>query len=218
MKKIVALILALSMVFVLCGCGNEDKFKEAYSSIYDELAALKDDCDIANAFNTDIMQKSGAENFGTIYNAVRKFQDENSLDKVKQAASTTDAPNGWVASVWVAACGVIPDEYSIEDANLDFWDDEAKTDEIISRCIEINTVINRVSERESAIKAEIEALHGEYGKKYSDEIDALNELYVECSLYADLVLEPTGTISEYNSNINTYDNNISRLLKTTAIF
>lgn len=100
MKKVVSLLLALTMVFTLCGCGSSKKAfnisKDAYNKITEAYEITEDfGSDIYEAWRLAINEKKSVEGSGTKYLAKELSLTEDELNEGVAVALAEIDGNDW---------------------------------------------------------------------------------------------------------------------------
>lgn len=143
------------------------------------------------------------DNFWTIYEAVQMLN----LDITK---AEYDEHFGWDSKITIgcAAMGLYPEKVDdIMDGKNEIMED------VIDMCVTFNQAYDLVEDSMDSIAEVAQRIKKEYRDNYADEIDALDELYLEVSLYADFALMPSGSLANYISQDSDYQNTIDRLIK-----
>ncbi|MBE6980855.1 MAG: hypothetical protein E7437_00880 [Ruminococcaceae bacterium] len=110
---------------------------------------------------------------------------------------------------WVAGYAV-DKEYFGENF---FSFSSSKITETEEKCKSYVQSIKNIEDSHESIKAFIDVMVKDYSKEYSTEMDALQNWWIESSLYADHALDPSGNLNSYISDANEYKDNIQRYQK-----
>lgn len=154
-----------------------------------------------------IWDNVGVDNFWTAYNCIRLLNldiPKSEYDEIRGKDIST--------SIWMAAEGLYPEVAdTISDAVFHMSDEMAQ--DIIDICVAFNYEYDLTKDDMTPVGEKTQELIKKYRDAYADEISALEELYLEVSMYADFALEPSGSLASYISQNSDYQNTIERLIK-----
>ena len=209
MKKAVSLLLALTMVFTLCGCGSSKKAfnisNDAYNKITEAYEITEDfGSDIYEAWRLAINEKKSVKGSGTKYLA-----EELSL--------TEDELNEGVA---VALAEIYGENWNeLDDTEKNKYRDTAESryifthfsDDLFSFCVKC--VVGAYKANGEIDKAQVtldeaKSLMKEMSAKYSDyeHYPNLKGYYTTTKSFFDFCQNPTGSFEQLVETINSYKN------------
>lgn len=211
MKKVVSLLLALTMVFTLCGCGSSKKAfnisKDAYNKITEAYEITEDfGSDIYEAWRLAINEKKSVEGSGTKYLAKELSLTEDELNEGVAVALAEIDGNDW---------------NEIDDTKKDNYRDTVKSwkssvfsyysDDLFSFCVKC--VIGAYKANGEIDKAQVtldeaKSLMKEMSEKYSDyeHYPNLKGYYTTTNSFFDFCKNPTGSFNQLVDTINDYKN------------
>ena len=213
MKKIIAVLLSLATMLSLCACtaSKEKAAKEEAKAVYEELAALNSACDSLSDFISDIWNIVGRvyvmdallymysmdDDFDAYWD--HDYNDRTSIyenpKNITIECKIGDA-YGWLNN----------NSFGIS------YSEDAK--EFHALCLSFQALYDEVSSSNSAVEEKMKGLREEA----TIDIDALTELYVEVSAYADFCLNPSGSLASYAASQDEYQTEITKLLKLADIY
>lgn len=277
MKKVVALFLALSMVFALCGCGksedaqavddlilsignvsidsneaiataeeaynaltaeqkkeveNYDKLEAAADELYKlRLRALIDDITLFNAASEDVCLyvSTAWDNVGSdkvllmlqtaaLFNlkdkTVAEYVNIFSLATGKEV-SEKDVLQLLAAAAQAFNPGAL--EW-FNDIPTTKWVSEEEQLKTLRICEKYNEQVKYVKENGDLLTAAVKEFRDIYGQTHKDEVDTLNKWMIDSNLFADLALDPSGTLFSYNSSIEEYTTSMNKYKRTMESF
>ncbi|MBQ1955989.1 MAG: hypothetical protein II350_09680, partial [Clostridia bacterium] len=91
--------------------------------------------------------------------------------------------------------------------------------EAINIYADINGAIVVTSELDRLVSEEFYSFNDKYKDTYREEIEIVNELFLELSMYAEHALEPTSyrSLEIYLTETEKYNNTIDRLIKESTL-
>jgi hypothetical protein len=177
--------------------------KKVFEAEYDLLVSLMSFLNV----NTDyvasgvitVWDNVGASKFWTYYNVIFFFDDENkTLDEY-----SAEYGQSLFASLWCAGSGLCPSKISGSKIK-----DEAG---VIKVCATYNLAYDNVEQAVELIQERVARLNSEHADDYPTKMAALYDWWMESYLYAQLAMNPEGSLASYTSSVKTYQNNIDRL-------
>lgn len=177
--------------------------KKVFEAEYDLMVSLMSFLNV----NTDyvasgvitVWDNVGASKFWTYYNVIFFFDDENkTLDEY-----SAEYGQSLFASLWCAGSGLCPSKISGSKIK-----DEAG---VIKVCATYNLAYDNVEQAVPVIQERIGRMNDDYADDYSAKMSALYSWWTESYLYAELAMNPEGSLATYTSAIKTFQNNIDRL-------
>ncbi len=178
--------------------------------IVDDLTRMNAECNELSSVVLRVWDNVGAEYFGTTYIAILRFFDENSLEQMKQQSQNS---RNWWVSVSVAGLGLDKDAYDSVDI-----DDDATINEIVEQCIYISTNYRDVSATNKELKTKVSNYIKIFEEANQDKANLLHDWYLESSLYADSVLDPSGSYASNAQNRLEYIEKMKRFQKEANSF
>ncbi len=176
-----------------------------FSNLADRLNELYDNCQYITSATRTIWSNVGSSDFWTCYNSVRKFifdLSESEYDELFVEASGVKA----TASIWCAALGLCPD-YIVNNRVVN-------ADAVIDECVAFNASYSLIYENIEQLSNDVRTFKNKYNDTFADEVDILNDLCLEVSLYRDFAIEPSGSLNAYTSTEREYQSSIERMIKT----
>lgn len=208
MKKLVSMLLVMSMSISLCACGGGNK------KAFEVSKAAYDNIDIAY----DITEKFGED----IYEAWRVGIYDDDEISVEHLASELNLSEDELKEGIVYTLLTVSDKSSYEDAT----EEEKETlrdgadlyftifeDDLFSACVMAVTgaysVNGKIDEAQSALN-EAKAQMKELSEKYSDyeHYPNLKGYYTATSSFFDFCQNPTGSFEQVKQTINDYRNEV----------
>ncbi|MBE7016776.1 MAG: hypothetical protein E7420_01260 [Ruminococcaceae bacterium] len=110
---------------------------------------------------------------------------------------------------WVAGYAVDKEYFG---KNFDYFS-SSKIAETEDKCKAYVQSIKNVEDSHETIKVVISLMVNDFSKDHSSEMDALQNWWIESSLYADHALNPSGSLNSYVSAVYVYQDNIQRYQK-----
>lgn len=209
MKKAVSLLLALTTVFTLCGCGSSKKAfnisNDAYNKITEAYEITEDfGSDIYEAWRLAINEKKSVKGSGTKYLA-----EELSL--------TEDELNEGVA---VALAEIYGENWNeLDDTEKNKYRDAAESryiftnfsDDLFSFCVKCVVCAYKANgeiDKAQVTLDEAKSLMKEMSAKYSDyeHYPNLKGYYTTTKSFFDFCQNPTGSFEQLVETINSYKN------------
>lgn len=181
-----------------------------YTSIADDLSEMNAQCNELSSAVLQVWDNVGPEYFTTVYIAILRFEDENSLEEMKQKAQK---PYDWFKHILTAGMGLNRDEYESVDIN-----DDVTIDEIVEQCIHITRNYWNVNDTNEKLNTQVSEYIKSCKEEWPDKSDLLREWYLESSLYADSVLNPSGSYASYSQNRFEYIEEMKRFQKEANSF
>lgn len=178
-------------------------FVNFYNVVY-SLDVVYHSAQVVTNSTEEIWDNVDIDDFWTSYNAVRELN----LDMTKSEYDEYYGANT-MAIIFCAAQGLCPER--VDD--IYHGNNETIMEEVIDLCVIFNQAYDLVEDSMDSIAEVAQRIKKEYRDNYADEIDALDELYLEVSLYADFALMPSGSLANYISQDSDYQNTIDRLIK-----
>lgn len=208
MKKIIAIIAIIAILFTFCSCGKGEKeFKTTYITMYDELQTLNTQCDELSQMIYTIWEIVGTDNApGTIAYMLQISSDfddywDNEDDSMGEFYECLLAKEyGWVNN---STYGI---SYS------------ADAEEFHALCMKLQQTYNSVKSTNEALPEKMKTIYSEYNEDFGTEYELLNELYLEVSSYAEFSLSPAGSLMSYPTEKREYQETISKLIKSANIY
>lgn len=208
MKKLVSLLLVLSLSLSLCACGGDKKAFEASKAAYDSVDIAYD---IAEQFGTDIYEawRLGIYDDDEILkNGIEHLDSELSLneDELREGVAYVMAVN-IAGEDWSELSDEDKKTFS-ENADLVF---SIMEDDLFSFCVMVvtgaYTANGKVAEAQTALD-EAKAQMKELSEKYSDyeHYPNLKGYYTTTSSFFDFCQNPTGSFEQVKDTINDYKN------------
>lgn len=176
-----------------------------FGNLADRLNEVYDSCQNVTSATRTIWSNVGSSDFWTCYNCVRKFVLDLSkaeYDELFVEASGVKA----TASIGCAAMGLCPD-YIVNKSVVN-------ADAVIDECVAFNASYSLIYENMEQLSTDIRTFKNKYKNTFGDEVDILNELCLEISLYRDFAIEPSGSLNNYISTESEYQSSIDRMIKT----
>ena len=265
MKKIVSLVLVLSLCFALCACGKSKAVAELEAKIntaYNMPTEYADEIDAAHAAVTEAYalyealtdkEKAQVENYQLLESAYQNVFDAEyvlafhllqflNISTEYVAFKTVEIGNNVGASdmydcrscvedftdetktlsdynqeydfdmtdiLWYAGYGLCP-----ENVDGSYIVNEAA---IIEECASFNLAFQNIIDGCEDLEVRLSKMRKEYGQTHAEQIAALNELWIESNLYAELAMAPEGSLGTFQDSIQNYSNSIDRLTKAVEI-
>lgn len=92
----------------------------------------------------------------------------------------------------------------------------SKISETEENCKVYAESMSNIQESQETTQALIDVMMEDYSDEYSSKMDALQDWWIESSLYADIALTPDGSLNSYSSTVSTYQENIQRYQKVAG--
>ena len=86
--------------------------------------------------------------------------------------------------------------YETGDYYGDYKNEEV-VDEVISGCVKFTEAYDRIIDEQYNLGEDIRKFKDKYEDTYTDEVGTLNEWFIDISLFADMALEPSGSLASY---------------------
>lgn len=182
-----------------------EMFSLQFADLADKLTDIYYNCQYVTSGTKTIWQNVGSSDFWTCYNCARKFIFDISAseyDELFVEASGVKA----TASIYCAALGLCP-EYIVNNSVI-------SADAVIDECIAFNSSYSLIYENMEQVEDEVHTFKKDYENSFEDEVNILNDLCLEVSLYRDFALEPSGNLNGYISTDAEYQSSINRMIKT----
>ncbi|MBQ9934657.1 MAG: hypothetical protein IJO70_02320 [Lachnospiraceae bacterium] len=203
-KSYIALII-LVLLFSLSACGKDkekevaDTYSEDFDKLYSDIGELKTHSDTVSGIVTYTWEEAGP-------------------DKTKRELSNLIAFDTSTPETSMDYCDIA---YFIEgNTTIDYRfgeftaADKAKVDAIV---IEYQTSYNELSSLDAAILSELKEFKNKHNEKHPEGVSALTDYYTETSSYANLALNPTGSLMDYMDNVSTFKTSIDSLKKAADL-
>lgn len=192
---------------------NDNLFKAEYSAVMGEMATIKDRTDYSVAVIQKIWNNAGSTDFWTFYDAVVLFKKPEQSD----ALISFEGEKNWKIRVWAAGTALYGKDFDIYDLATTGSGREL-ADKVVNECVAFNQRYTNLSEDCESIGEWINILKTEYTNDYSEQIKALQDWYIELSLYTDLAANPKGSLSSFKSECNEFQSNIDRYQKIASTY
>ena len=186
---------------------QEDLFYIEFYDLSNRLLEVYYNCKQVSNGTRIIWDNVGSQEFWTSYNAVRILNQDLSKAEYDELHMKISGAKAY-ATIWCAARGLCPS--NVYDVNKMTDDGQEKT---IDLCVDFNNCYTLISENMDPIAEDVRILKNAYQDNFQDEVNTLNELCIEVSMYADFALEPSGSLSSYTSTEKDYQNSIDRMIK-----
>ncbi len=193
--------------YALLESAQEEMFYIEFYDLTNRLLEVYYNCQKVSQGTRIIWDNVGSKDFWTCYNAVRMLTEDLSKAEYDEIFMKESGAKAY-ATIWCAARGLCPS--NIYDVNKMTDEGQEKT---IDLCVSFNFCYNLVSENMDPIAEEVRVFKNKYEDDFEDEVDTLNELCLELSMYVDFALEPSGSLSSYTSSEGDYQNSIDRMIK-----
>lgn len=181
---------------------QEEIFFVNYYNVVYSLDVIYHAAQVVTNSTEEIWDNVDIDEFWTCYYSVRELN----LDMTKSEYDEYYGTNT-EARIFCAALGLCPEKVDdIIDGKNEIMED------VIDMCVTFNQAYDLVEDMDSIAEV-AQRIKKEYRDNYADEIDALDELCLEVSLYADFALMPSGSLANYISQDSDYQNTIDRLIK-----
>jgi len=154
-----------------------------------------------------IWDNVGSSDFWVCYNAVRMLSEDLSKAEYDEIFMATSGAKAY-ATIWCAARGLCPS--NIYDTNK--MTDEAQ-ENTIDLCVAFNAHYSLISEFMDPLSEDVRVFKNQYKDTFQDEVDTLNEMCLEVSMYVDFALEPDGSLISYTDSNREYQDSIDRMVK-----
>lgn len=181
-----------------------------YTSIADDLSKMNGQCNELSSAVLQIWDNVGPDYFTTVYITILKFEDGTSLEEMKQKAQK---PYDWFINILTAGMGLNKDEYESVDI-----DDDVTIAEIVEQCIHISQNYWNVNDTNEKLNTQVSEHIKSCKEEWPDKADLLREWYLESSLYADSVLNPSGSYASYSQNRLEFIEEMKRFQKEANSF
>lgn len=182
----------------------QKSFNIQFDNLADRLTEVYNHCQVVTSGTKTIWSNVGSSDFWTCYNCVRKFVLDLSATEYDELFASSGVKA--TASIYCAALGLCPN-YIVNNKVVG-------SDAVIDECVVFNASYYFIYDNMEQISNDVRAFKSEYKDSFDDEVDILNELCLEVSLYRDFAIEPSGSLSSYTSSEREYQSSIDRMIKT----
>lgn len=180
---------------------REDVFEAEYGFMVSLIKFINLNTDVVAAGTVTVWDNVGASDFFTYYNAIGYFEDEDMSLSDYNAKYGTNVE----ALLWGAGRGLCP-EY-VDGGKI------LNESAIIKECANFNLCYDNIETGTVELQERVSRMMKDYGDDYDDEMDLLHDWWVESGLYADLAMNPEGSLASYTSAISDFQDNIDRYAK-----
>lgn len=197
---------------------KENFFRIQLDSYRNQMSELCDDCEYVTEFVETAWSNLGPSDVMSCLNNAKLITNPETTAEEYASAWTTILEQEWTVDdvkkvAAMVARGVYPDGLRKINgiALLEFLDEES-----VQKTI---SLAGNYSMKRSAIEAAQDGLFKEikdFKNEYSSQYDIVNDLsswVVDCGLYCDFALNPSGSLAEYKSSKAEYEKEMSRYEK-----
>ena len=186
---------------------QEELFYVEFYDLANSLLEVYYNCQYVSDGTRIIWDNVGNKDFWTCYNAVLMLDQDLSKSEYDEKFIAATGVKAY-ATIWCAARGLCPS--NVYDTNKMSDEGQEKT---IDLCYSFNQSYKLISEKMDPLSEAVRIFKTKYKNDFEDEIDTINEMCLELSMYVDFALEPSGSLNSYTSQETTYHNTIDRLVK-----
>lgn len=186
---------------------QEELFYIEFYDLANRLLEVYYNCQYVSDGTRIIWKNVGSSDFWTCYNAVRMLDEDLTKAEYDERFIAATGAKAY-ATIWCAARGLCPS--NVTDVNKMT---DAAQENTIDLCYSFNASYAFITENMDPLSEDVRVFKNKYKNTYEEEVDALNELCLELSMYVDFSLEPEGSLNSYTSQETEYHNAIDRLVK-----
>lgn len=218
-KKLIMLAMSLLVITCLFGCGKKEvddteEFNAAYKEAYSAVETFETNTQNANAFVVSLWDEVGPDylydflNFIKITTSPDEFISEwhNYGGDAVTAHKMMDVMNGLYGY-----------SESIADAK-NRNDQSILMSQLQKSMYETNTSFEALVTEDEDVKGLISDLYSNYGEKHKEQIDKLNDYYIQVSVLREKTLAPEGSYNNFTEDITSIKTEISGLKKTAELY
>lgn len=164
-------------------------FETQYYELVNQVLQLNYDCDYVTSCIATMWDNVGADNLNTCLTAVLALKNED------------------VLSVWESKYLLswrLGASWAFGYAEFGQFPSESDYDAIDDACFAFNAVYDEIEDENYNVGEAVREFRDLYTDTHEKEVTTLDEWYIQTSLYADLALEPSGSLASYRSEVSGY--------------
>lgn len=182
---------------------EEKLYQDELYALANELLKISYSCrDITSAIIA-IWKQYGASNFSIGYNALRVFK----WDWTK-AEYDTNLKTNISNTLYTMAELLWPSK--VQNKKSLTADEE---EEIIDLLFDLNSKFAYLENNMNSVSESVRQFRAKYKELHSDEVTTLNDWCIECNMYVDFALNPSGNLNSYTSTREAYQSSMSKYAK-----
>lgn len=180
---------------------EESEFREAYTSLKDQITGMNTLCDSINSSIQIIWDNVGSEVFYAYLDTMLTLSSQDAEDAVRKDWYRDNQTFAMIQYAWEGK------------SLVNYHYDQDEITEIIDKSVDFSKSYESAEALNETLSDDVKAFRDKYSSKHQRETDNMNDWYLESSLYAEYALYPSGYLSTYKSQCDEYALNISRYSK-----
>ena len=213
MKKLFIVLLALLCVCNICACNNNEKEKllkeydKDYELLMDDINELSECCKFVSGDILEVWYVVGVDNLATSFEIMMTIESAEALGKTPD----TRVFAGDMYDIF----GYDLSDMSIYETVMDYGMRTGYYQDVFDYCVVFREKYKEMVTLDESIEKKIKNFKDKYTGLDEKEMDAIIDYYLKVNSFVDFSLEPSGSLLDYSSDIQSYEKDLSEL-KTKA--
>lgn len=182
---------------------DEKIYQDELYSLANEILKISYDCRDISSVIISIWKYYGASYFSIGFDAVRIFQSDWT-----RAEYTTFLKRDISKTLYNIAEVLWPNMVQNKSSLT-----EDEQEKVIDLLYDFNNKFSNLEKNMDTVSELVREFRAKYKDMHPDEVSTLNDWCIECSLYVDFALNPSGNLNSYTSTREEYQNSMSKFAK-----